>query len=330
MLELSPYHFDDRLLFTGIALIACGLFGSASFRSFFSFPLIGAQLRSSIFNAEQRLNRSHRSDGERRIRGAIVLLTLIFACSMIASAFSSLTAFHHLGWVAEAALLAIFVPARLVYDEGRLVFRLLKANKLAEAREVVKRISLQDADKLDKHAIARATIEYMATSFAERVISPLLWYVLLGLPGFVSCKIITEAALLLGYDSRRHHSFGLTARSLERVLNYLPSRWAGLLIAAACIFVPQTHPAKALSTLLNHRTYIRPPRKGAPIAATAGALGITLGGPRSVQGYLVKDAWVGNGTAKATLQHLRLNLFLYAIACLINLALISMLLYALA
>lgn len=330
MLELSPYHFSDRLFFAGAALVACGILGSMAFRNFFALPAIGMRLRTALQNFEQRLNRSHRSDAERRIRGAIVLLALVLAASVAAGAFSALTAAHYLGWVAEAAILAAFVPARLIHDECKLVFTLLKENKLEEARQQVHLLSLQDTKTLDTHAVVRATIEYSAGSLADRVISPLLWYVLLGLPGFVSSKIIIEAALLLGYDSRRHRFFGQTAAALERILNYFPSRIAGLLIVFASIFVPRAHPRKAFAALANNRTRILPPRKSAPIVATAEALGVTLGGPRSVQGYLVKDAWVGSGSAKATLQHLRRNLFLYDIACLLNLALVAIFLFALA
>lgn len=330
MIEISPYHFADRLFFAGTALLACLVFGSLVFRRFFALPALGTYLRRLLLNLEQKLNRSRRSDSERKARGAIVLLTMILLTGMVAAAFSALTAVHPLGWGVEVFLLALFIPARLIYDEGKRVFRLLQNKQLKEARQEVHLFSLQDTQNLGNHGVIRATIEYMASGLAERVISPLLWYVLLGLPGFVASKIITEAALVLAHDSLRHRSFGSTAGALERILNYFPARLAALSLIAAAVFVPKSSPRNGMACLMNAMDKIRPPRKGAPIAASAGILGISLGGPRSVQGFLVKDGWVGSGSAKASLPDLRKNLFLYAIACLLNIAVVAILLFALA
>ncbi|MBM3617105.1 MAG: hypothetical protein FJX23_01010 [Alphaproteobacteria bacterium] len=330
MLEFSPYSFADRLLFTGIALLACLILGSLTFRKFFALPTVSKYLRGLVLNFDHKLNRSHRSDSERKVRGAIVLLVMVFLAGIVSGAFSALTAAVPMGWWAEAALLAIFVPARLIHDQSSAVLKRLKANELKEAREEVQAFTLQDTKNLDQHALTRATIEYTAGSLADRVISPLFWYILFGLPGFVASKIITESALVLDYDSRRHRNFGQAAGAFEQILNFFPARIAGLLLIFASLFVPKAHPRKAFAGLLNDSSGIHPPRKGVPIATTAGALGITLGGPRSVQGYLVKDAWIGSGTAKASLSHLRKNMFLYTIACLLNVAVIAILLFALA
>lgn len=330
MPELSPYGFTDRLLFAGMALLACLIFGSLNFRRFFALPILNLCLRNLLKNFDRRLNRSHRSDSERKIRGAIVLLFIILTSGFAAFLFSQLISLFSQGWWAETALLAIFVPARLIYDQGNNVFKHLKSGQLNEAREDVHQFSLQDTHKLDPHGVIRSTIEYMAGALADRVISPIFWYILLGLPGFAASKVVTEAALLLDYDSSRHRSFGQTAGAFEQILNYLPSRLAGLLIVFAALFVPKGRPVKAMHYLLKDSGHIHLPRKGVPIAATAGALGISLAGPRAVQGYLVKDAWVGTGTAKASLTDLRKKLFLYTIACLLNVALIAILLFALA
>lgn len=330
MFELSPYNFDDRLLFIGAALIVNLLVGSSAVRKAFMLGALGNYMRHLLRSLERRLNKSTRSDRERAVRGSIVLLAMLLLTGLVAANLSALTAVHHWGWLAEAFVLALFIPQRLIYDEAKAIYKQLKADKLADARKHVERLSLRDTYNLDKHGVTRSTMEHLASAFADRVLSPILWYILLGLPGFIASKIITEAALILGYESRRHKAYGKTPGRLETVINFLPARAAGIIVVLASLFVPKAKPVKAIKALLRQSDSIYLPRKGEPIAAAAGALGIALAGPRSVQGFLVEDGWVGTGSAKASLQDLRKMLLLYAISCLLNLAGIATLLFLLA
>jgi adenosylcobinamide-phosphate synthase len=330
MFEFSPYQFDDRLLFIGLALLANLIIGSRLLHRAFLLGALGAYTRGLLRSLDRRLNKSHRSATERAVRGSVVLLTMLLLTGFVAANLSALSATHQLGWIGEAALLALFVPQRLLYDEARAVLRLLRENKLADARKHVEKLVLRDAQNLDKHAVIRSTMEFLAGAFADRVLSPILWYLLLGLPGFIASKIITEAALMLGYESRRHKAFGRLPGRLETVINYLPAYLGGMVMVLASVFVPKASPHKALASLTTQGGAIHLPRKGKPIAAAAGALGIALGGPRSVQGFLVEDGWVGHGSAKAKQTDLQKMLLLYAISCLLNLAVIATLLFLLA
>lgn len=330
MFELSPYDFDDRLFFIGAALLANLLLGSLALRKALGLSALGHYLRHLLRSLERRLNRSHRSAVERAIRGSIVLLAMLCLTGFVAMSLSMLTAVHPLGWLGEALLLALFLPQRLLYDEGICVYRQLKAKDLPAARKSIEQFTFRDGHNLDAHAVTRTLMEHLASAFADRVLSPILWYVLLGLPGFIASKIITEAGLMLGYESRRHKAYGKTPGRLETVINFLPTRIGGCILVLASLFVPKAHPLRAFATMLTDSHHIHLPRKGQPIAATAGALGVALAGPRSVQGFLVKDGWVGKGSAKTGTKDLRKMLLLYTIACLLNVAGIATLLFLLA
>lgn len=330
MLPLSPYDFDDRLLFIGAALLGNLLLGSLALRKALGLDGLGAYLRRLLKSLEQRLNRSNRSMRERAVRGSVVLLTMLLLTGLVASALSALTATHPFGWLGEALVLALFIPQRLLFDEGLCVYRQLRADKLPDARKSVERFTYRDAHNLDEHAVNRTLMEHLATAFSDRVLSPLLWYILLGLPGFVASKIITEAGLMLGHESRRHKAYGKAPARLETVINFLPARLAGWVLVLAAFFVPKARPARALATLTADAHKVHLPRKGQPIAAAAGALGVSLAGPRSVHGFLVKDGWVGKGSAKATATDLRKMLLLFAIACLLNFSAVATLLFLLA
>lgn len=330
MIELSPYDFDDRLFFIGAALVANAVLGAYAIRKALHLQVLGNFLRYQLRSLERQLNRSHRSPKERAARGTVVLLSTLLLTGFIAANLSALTATHHLGFMGEIALLALFLPQRLLFDEAKRVYASLQTHNLADARKAVTRFSLQDAHNLDDHSLIRASAEYLASGFADRVLSPILWYILLGLPGFLANRIITETAHLLGYASRRHKAYGKTPGNLDKVINAAPARLAGYLLAFGACFVPKAHPARAWKIMRNAASSIHTPRKGQPIAAAAGALGLSLAGPRSVQGFLVQDGWVGSGSAKATLKDLKKMLLLYAISCLLNLAVIATLLVLLA
>lgn len=331
MFEFSPYHFDDRLFFIGAALIANVLIGGPAWlHQQLGLHVLGQFRHRLLSRLEQKLNRSKRSAQERMVRGIIVLVLMVGLAGFVAASLSALSATHPMGFLAEILILALFIPQRRLYEEGWKLFSLLNTNKEKEAREWVARFSLRSHEKPDKHTLMRDAMEHMASGFADRVLSPVFWYILMGLPGFVASKIITEAGLMLGYESRRHQAYGRAAGAFEMILNRIPSLISGWIICLAAYFVPKAHPKRAWQTMSEQHDGIHPPGKGAPIAATAGALDCSLGGPHSVQGHLVKDAWVGKGSAKVGLPRFRKFLLLFSIACLLNVALIATLLYLLA
>ena len=56
------------------------------------------------------------------------------------------------------------------------------------------------------------------------------------------------------------------------------------------------------------------PNSGWPLAAAAGALNVTLAGPRRVADGTIEDAWIGQGTSKTQVRDLIRSQWLYATA----------------
>ena len=57
----------------------------------------------------------------------------------------------------------------------------------------------------------------------------------------------------------------------------------------------------------------------------AGALGLTLSGPRSYHGALTDDAWIGEGRSEATAADIRRALALYKTACAVQIVALGLL-----
>ena len=86
-----------------------------------------------------------------------------------------------------------------------------------------------------------------------------------------------------------------------------------MFIAAAAL-VPGASAASAWQAFQRDARLHRSPNAGWPEAAMAGALGLRLAGPRSYDGVVVDDHWMGDGRADANVQDIDRALTIYRTA----------------
>jgi adenosylcobinamide-phosphate synthase len=168
---------------------------------------------------------------------------------------------------------------------------------------------------LDDHGVARASIESMAENFSDGVVAPVFWTILFGLPGLFVYKTANTLDSMVGHLSPRYRSFGWAAARLDDVLNFIPARLSGLLLAVAAGLTPQARAGAALRIMRRDAGKHRSPNAGWPEAAIAGALGLALAGPRRYPDRIVEDPWIGDGRARVTSADIYRALLIYVIAC---------------
>ncbi len=168
--------------------------------------------------------------------------------------------------------------------------------------------------------VTRAAIESAAENFSDGVVAPAFWFALLGLPGLVAYKAVNTADSMIGHLSVRHRDFGWAAARLDDLLNLVPARLAGFLIAGSAL-VLRGSPKRAAAIMLRDASIHRSPNAGWPEAAMAGALGLRLAGPRIYGEVRVEDRWMGDGRAEANAADIDRALALYRTACLLLLGL---------
>ncbi len=114
----------------------------------------------------------------------------------------------------------------------------------------------------------------------------------------VGYKAVNTLDSLLGYKNEKYLDFGWFAARLDDVMNYLPARLAGLLIAIASFILGKD---SGSSLRIMHRDGRKhpSPNSGITEAAMAGALGISLGGPVRYQGRLCNKPYLGGNKRKA-------------------------------
>ena len=267
---------------------------------------------------DRHLNRPERTPGQLRRRGLVMALLLLALAAGLGAALHWLALTMEWGWLAEVFAVAVLVAQRSLYSHVRDVSNALKKGGIADGRPAVARIVGRDVSRLDEHGISRAAIESLAENFADGVVAPVFWYVLLGLPGLCGYKMLNTLDSMVGYRSPHYLHFGWASAKLDDVANWLPARLAGLIMALAVLFAPGGNPYQALATMKRDARNHPSPNSGWPEAAMAGGLGLALGGPRTYQGGVIEGQWIGAGRARTLAGDIDRALIVFLAACLIN------------
>src|SRR5438067_3315139 len=142
-------------------------------------------------------------------------------------------------------------------------------------------------------------------------------YLTFGIPGILSYKIANTLDSMIGHRTVRYRAFGWAAARFDDLLNIIPARLSGALLAIAAIFTRKGTAGRAFATMLRDAKKHHSPNAGWPEAAMAGALGLALAGPRDYAEERVEGPWIGAGTPLARAADIVRALRLYALACLL-------------
>ncbi|CAN5730405.1 adenosylcobinamide-phosphate synthase CbiB [soil metagenome] len=182
----------------------------------------------------------------------------------------------------EAWLLKTCFAYSALEEAGRSVADPLGSGDLLSAREELRALVSRERSGLDESLISAAAIESLAENLSDGFVAPLLAYALGGLPAALFCRAANTADSMIGYRGEYEH-LGKAAARLDDALNLLPARLTALLLAAAS----GAEFESAWSTFGRDRDKTASPNAGWPMAAAAGALGVSLRKPDS---YCLNEA----------------------------------------
>ncbi|SEP49823.1 adenosylcobinamide-phosphate synthase [Rhodospirillales bacterium URHD0017] len=257
------------------------------------------------------------SQSSRRRYGVLTLMVLLVAALLSGFAIVGVLdrLFPGLLSLILCGVLASTLLAQRSLDQHVLaVAKGLETEGVSGGRRAVAHIVGRETQSLDEAAICRAAIESLAENFSDGVVAPLLWMVVLGLPGALAYKAVNTADSMIGHRTERHEAFGWASARFDDLVNLPASRLSALWLMLAAIPLGLS-PAGALRTIRNDASHHRSPNAGWPEAAMAGALGIRLSGPRIYDGAPVDERWVGEGRSELTAKDIRGALKLYRTAC---------------
>jgi adenosylcobinamide-phosphate synthase len=260
---------------------------------------------------DKRYNREAADPAERRRSGTIALLVLLLTVGLVAFAIEGILLLLPLGWLAVALVGSTLFAQRSLYTHVADVAEALEEGGVDAGRMAVAQIVGRDTAGLDEAGVARAAIESLAENFSDGVVAPAFWMIIGGLPGAVLYKAINTADSMIGHRTERHQDFGRTAAQLDDLVNLPASRLSALVISGAAAFTRGASARSAWLTAWRDGSRHVSPNAGYPEAAMAGALGLSLGGPRSYGDKTMDGARLGDGRRSATAADIRAALALY-------------------
>jgi adenosylcobinamide-phosphate synthase len=261
----------------------------------------------------------------RKPAGFLALFIIIAVPAVAAYAMERVLLLLPLGFAPVALIASSLIAQRSLHEHVERVADALEREGLEGGRKAVSQIVGRDPQSLDEAGVARAAIESLAENFSDGVVAPVLWLVVGGLAGGAAYKAINTADSMIGHKSEKYREFGYVSARLDDLVNLPASRLSALLIAAAAAMTDRAGAWRAWEAVKRDARRHRSPNAGWPEAAMAGALGLSLAGPRTYGGVIVEDALMGNGRREANAQDIRQALMLYRRADALLIALVALL-----
>jgi adenosylcobinamide-phosphate synthase len=248
-----------------------------------------------------------------RLRGLAALLALLLIVVIPAVFVVSFLSTFEFGWIFEALLATTLIAQHSLYEHVSAVGKGLDTS-LSEGRKAVAKIVGRDPAALNESGVVKGALESLAENTSDGIVAPVLWYVLLGLPGIVAYKAINTADSMIGHKSERYIYFGWAAARLDDLINLPASRLTGLLFAAAAAWNDSERGKIALQIMWRDAPKHQSPNAGWPESALAASLGVKFGGPRSYGGSRVDLPWMGEGRETLNRDDIRKGLRLFGTA----------------
>lgn len=265
---------------------------------------------------------------------SLKIMGVLLNLSTVALAYLIPTLLLMMAWRTNPNLYAVLniyimytcLAARCLRDEGMKIYKKLQSSGLEEARKQTAMIVGRDTDALDEDGITRAVVETISENASDGVVAPLLYMAIGGAPLAMAYKAINTLDSMVGYKNEKYIDFGWFSAKLDDVANYLPARITALLMSFASLFLGLDWKSSLKTVIQDGRNHSSP-NSGYPEAATAGALGVQLGGTNYYFGAPVHKPTIGQRTRplekKDILASIKLMLGAYVI-CLLLISLIKL------
>jgi len=269
-----------------------------------SHPVVA--VGAAIDRLERRWNRPMWSDRKRKRLGVCAVAALVAVAMALGGGLDQVLKAQAWGFPVWVAIATVGLAQKSLHQHVAAVERPLAARDLVSARAAVAQIVGRDVDRLDSSGVSAAAIESLAESFSDGIVAPAFWLLVGGLAGLFAYKVVNTADSMIGHLEPRYRAFGWAAARMDDLMNLVPARLAGALIALAG--------AGGWGVMVRDAPRHASPNAGWPEAAMAGALKLQLGGPAAYDGATLDRPRFGLGrTAEAG--DLKRGLSIYRRAC---------------
>ena len=179
------------------------------------------------------------------------------------------------GFIVYAYILKLTFSYKLMRDYAVRILRKIELGDLDGARSLTQEIVRRNVWELDLEHLVSAVIESMSESFVDGFLSPLFYYAILGLPGALLQRLSNTMDSMVGYRGWPYEDVGWFSAMIDTALNYIPARLSVVVIAIAS-FLTGLNWRGSVKVALREHGKVQSLNSGWPMAAFAGALGVTL------------------------------------------------------
>lgn len=252
------------------------------------------RLIGKLISYFERIRNGNNGKTVQRFYGALTVIGIVAVSGICAYAIIELaTKFHpfagRLAWIFVAYTT---LATRDLVMHAYAVWKMLSIEDIGAARKKLSLMVGRDTQELSREEIVRATVETVAESTTDGIVTP-LFYLFLGGPVLaVMFKAISTLDSMIGHKSEKYLYFGWCAAKLDTIANFIPARITGLLIPIAALFCGKDF-AGSLRIMFRDGRKQDSLNSAVSEAAMAGALGIQLGGACNYSGRIVKHPYLG-------------------------------------
>ncbi len=234
--------------------------------------------------------------GERRAGILLVPMVTVPTVLVPAAAIRLAGRIHPiLGTGLEIFWMEQLLAGKCMKDEALKVYEALKADDLLLARQRLSWLVGRDTQSLSREEVIKATVETVAENTTDGVTSPMFYMMLGGAPAGFFYKAVNTMDSMVGYKNDQYRYFGTAAARTDDVLNFIPARLTGLLMAGAAGLCGMDG-KRAFRCFFRDRKAHLSPNSAQTESACAGALGIQLGGTHDYFGKPVVKPTLGDDT----------------------------------
>jgi adenosylcobinamide-phosphate synthase len=267
---------------------------------------------------EQKWNR-----GLRRKWKGIGMVWIIITCTWLITwglVYAVYRIHPAIGMFFEGILIATTIAQKGLADAAMEVFQPLNEGKIEEARKKLSYIVGRDTDDLPEEEVVRGAVETVAENTCDAVTAPLFWAFVGGAPLAMVYRAVNTCDSMVGYKNGRYRDFGWASARLDDVFNWIPSRLTAWVMIIANKPVEGMTRSKVIQVMKRDGRLHPSPNSGWSEAATAGLLGIQLGGMNKYRGVISHRAKMGIPLYPLRRQHilqsvtiLKRTVFLYSL-----------------
>lgn len=286
------YSFPELLLLAAAAVVIDWIVGDPKWPT---HPVIW--IGRLIRLLERLLAPERCCDRPRKVKMLGVILTVaVLTVSWLIMSFIvwGADAIHPwLGYAVSAWFISTTIAVKGLKEAAMLVYKPLIAGRLDEARKYVGYIVGRDTLQLNAGEASRAAVETVAENTVDALVSPLVFALLGGAPLAMLYRAANTLDSMVGYRNDTYIHFGWCSARTDDVLNYLPARLTGVLMALSALLLPKLNAARAVKAMFVFARLHPSPNSGIPESSAAGALGIELGGTNVYFGVASERARMG-------------------------------------